>query len=85
MDTKIIRAGRVATYFPDRGYGFIYEDTKDGKLCSWFFHVRACCSEPKVGLKVQFKIAPGPKGLMAVDIGAPGIAPGIETLAGGAL
>jgi cold shock CspA family protein len=79
MDTKIIRTGRVAAYF-SQGYGFIYEDTKDGKLCSWFFHVKACESEPKVGLNVQFKIAPGPKGLMAVDIAALNVA-GVEALA----
>lgn len=82
MDTKIIRAGRVATYFPGRGFGFIYEDTKDNKLCSWFFHVRACESEPKVGLRVQFKIASGPKGLMAIDIAALSVA-GVEALSGG--
>jgi len=68
MDTKIVRTGRVATYFAERGYGFIYEDTKDKKLCSWFFHVKNCTFEPEVEVRVQFKIAAGPKGLMGIDV-----------------
>lgn len=68
MDTTILRTGRVAAYFADRGYGFIYEDTKNRTLCSWFFHVKNCAFEPEAGLRVQFKIAAGPKGLMGVDV-----------------
>ena len=67
MDEKIIRTGRIGAYF-SRGYGFLYEDTKEKKLSSWFFHIKACTFEPKVGLLVQFRIAHGPQGLMAVDV-----------------
>jgi cold shock CspA family protein len=68
MNEKILRTGRVGAYNCDKGYGFIYEDTNDKKLCSWFFHISACAFEPQVGSRVQFRIAPGPKGLMAIEV-----------------
>jgi cold shock CspA family protein len=80
MDTKIVRTGRIAAYF-EKGFGFIYEDSKDQKLCSWFFHVKSCSFEPIKGARVQFTITPGPKGLMAANV-APEI-PGLDALSGG--
>lgn len=68
MDTKILRFGRIATYFPARGFGFIYQRTGSEKLVSWFFHVKSCSFEPITDTEVQFNIAPGPKGLMAVNV-----------------
>ena len=82
MDEKITRTGRIGAYFSDRGYGFIYEDTKDKRLSSWFFHIKACTFEPKVGLLVQSRIAPGPKGLMAVDVNLLDVDSGLEVLSG---
>jgi cold shock CspA family protein len=81
MDTKIVRTGRVAAYF-DKGYGFIYEDANDKKLCSWFFHVKSCTCEPVVGLQVQFRITAGPKGLMAIDVDLLDLHTGLDALSG---
>jgi cold shock CspA family protein len=68
MNTEIIRSGRIG-FYKETGYGFIYENLPEGqKLVSWFFHIRACSFEPKVGLQVQFRIAPGPRGPMAVEV-----------------
>lgn len=68
MDTNIIRTGRIATYNAEKGYGFIYEDTKDNRLHSYFFHVSSCLCEPKPELKVQFRSGQGKKGLSAVAL-----------------
>ena len=80
MDTKVLRFGRVATYFPKRGFGFIYERNGSKKLVSWFFHVKSCSFEPASDIEVQFTIAPGPKGLMAINVDLANTPDVIETL-----
>jgi cold shock CspA family protein len=62
--------GTIKAYFSERGFGFINADATDGTLATHFFHIKGCRVEPKAGLRVQFQLAPGPKGLMAVDVQA---------------
>lgn len=45
---------------------------------------RACTFEPRIGLQVKFRIAPGPRGLMAIDVELLEDS-GLEALAGGVL
>jgi CspA family cold shock protein len=73
--------GTVRTYFSEKGYGFLAEDTADGTLKSHFFHINHCRVEPKAGMRVQFELAAGPKGLMAVDLRP--IPPTVEEIVAG--
>ncbi len=64
-----MRTGVITTYFGDRGYGFI-KDSDSAQFKTWFFHVKDCKTEPRIGLSVQFDTADGinGKGPVAVSV-----------------
>jgi cold shock CspA family protein len=76
-----MKTGIVSAFFGDRGYGFI-KDSDTSKLEHWFFHIHNCRVEPRIGLRVQFSVGEGRKGLMAIDIEL--AAPTVLTREGGA-
>lgn len=65
-------SGKVKWFNNAKGYGFINEDGKDEDL---FAHYSAIQMDGyktlKAGQEVSFEIIQGPKGLHAVNIGAP--------------
>jgi cold shock CspA family protein len=72
-----VGSGKIAVYFENRGFGFIHGI---GEFRQYFFHVRQCSFEPKVGALVQFEVSEGPKGLAALNVRELAIA-GIQVLA----
>jgi cold shock CspA family protein len=61
--------GRIHTFFPDRGFGFLYRTDESGKAISHFFHVTQVLSgTPVAGRTVNFIAMEAKRGLIAVDV-----------------
>jgi cold shock CspA family protein len=74
------KTGFICTYNEDRGFGFIRESSQ--KLTHIFFHINFCLCVPQKSLQVQFEIAEGKKGPMAINVDTLNAVAGIEALAG---
>lgn len=65
-------SGKVKWFNNAKGYGFINEDGKEEDLFAHYSAIRMDGYKTlKAGQEVSFEIIQGPKGLHAVNIGAP--------------
>lgn len=65
-------SGKVKWFNNAKGYGFVIEDGKEEDLFAHYSAIRMDGYKTlKAGQEVSFEIIQGPKGLHAVNIGAP--------------
>lgn len=62
--------GKIASYNKERGFGWLIATEISDKPTSIFYHISQILDDikPRVGLRVYFDVASGPRGLCAQNI-----------------